>query len=284
MTRARGLIPIAALVLALAAPAVAGASSGSVRPTYRFETSSANGYRIVVDARGSTLVLGVIDERAHRAGSSTYYVARARTRGGKVSARIGSLGSVSLTFHPTAAERVELGNCRSSMTRSRPGAFVGSLRFLGEGGYVKLDAHRLRGLEIRRGPKCNPSAATRVEPRAKIVHLFAGYRNGLDATYLFARTLASGGSFYEVEADTGGSEYGVRRVAYAYAPAATFATDDSLGFAAVTPPYPFSGVGSVQRAADGAPLWTGSLAVSFPGAADVPLTGPPFRVQLTRSW
>lgn len=73
-------------------------------------------------------------------------------------------------------------------------------------------------------------------------------------------------------------------MAYAYAPASAFATDDSLSFADITPPYPFSGTGSIQRTPDGAPIWTGSLAVSAPGATNLPLTGPLFKTQLTRSW
>lgn len=284
MTGARRLIPLAALALMLMAP-VAAQANASTGPLYRFETKSTNGYRIVVFARASTLILGVVrNERTRRAGAATYYVARAKTRGGSVSSRIGNLGSVSMTFHPTGSERVDRSDCDSSMTRSRPGAFVGSLHFLGEGGYVKLDAHRLQGVVLHPGPECDLSTASRIEAKAKVDRLFAGFRSGLDATYFYAQTLASGGSLYEVEAETGGSEYAVQRFAYAYAPGSTFATDKSLSSASLTPPYPFSGTGSLQRAADGAPSWTGSLAVSFPGAVDVPLTGPPFKVQLTRSW
>lgn len=284
MTGARRLI-LPALVLALVLPAAAQASTPS-GPEYRFETRSTNGYRIVVTAHASTLILGVIrNERVRHAGAATFYFARARTHDGRIRSRIGSLGSVSLTFHPSGNEAVEQGNCSSSTARPRPGTFVGSLRFLGEGAYVKLRAHRLRGVERHRGADCTASATlSRSEPKAKTVHLFAGFRSGLDATYLFAHTLASGGSRYEAQVETGGSEYAVFRVAYAYAPASTFLTDDSLSFAEITPPYPFGGTGSLQRAADGAPIWSGSLAASFPGAADVPLTGPLFKAQLTRSW
>jgi hypothetical protein len=150
---------------------------------------------------------------------------------------------------------------------------------------VKIDAHRLHGLEARHGPRCESSpAAPRPEGKAKTLHLAAGFRAGLDATYFDARTLPSGGSLFEVESETGGREYAVQQFAFARAQARAFVTDDSLSFAKLTPPYPFSGTGSLERAADGAPVWTGSLAVSFPGTDNVPLTGPPFKVQLTREW
>jgi hypothetical protein len=283
--RTRPLVAVTALALALMAPAAAQASAASSEALYHVETRSANGYRVVIDARGSTLVLGVIrDEGSRRSGAATYYVARAKTRGGRIRSRIGNLGSVSMAFHPTGSGRLNQADCYSSGTWSRPGAFVGSLSFVGEGGYVKLSAHRLRGAELRNASRCKLSAASRIEAKAKVTRLFAGFRSGLDATYLSARTAAHVGSVYEVETETGGSEYAVRRFAYAYAPAHTFRAGGSLAFANVTPPYPFSGTGSLGRAADGAPIWSGSLAVSFPGAEETPLTGPSFKVRLARSW
>jgi hypothetical protein len=285
MTGARRLI-LTALVLALALPAAAQARTDSPGPTYRVETRSANGYHVVVIANTATLTLEVVrNEQAKHSGAATNYFARATTKGGTINSRIGGLGEVHLTFHPSGNERVQRRNCFSPLTRHRLGTFTGSFRFTGEGDYVKIDAHRLHGAEHLLGPRCNsPFAGSHPDAKRKTVHLFAGFRSGLDATYFDAWTLSSGGSFYEADSETGGSEYAVQRFAYAYAPASTFATDDSLSFAELTPPYPFSGTGSIERAADGAPAWTGSLAVSYPGAEDVPLTGPPFKARLTREW
>jgi hypothetical protein len=283
MSGARRLV-LTALVLALALPAAAQARAASPEPAYRIETRSANGYKILVIAQASTLTLGVLHFNKTK-GVATYYLARANTKGGKISSRIGNLGEVSLTFHPGGKEQVRRRACISRLTRHRLGTFTGSLRFRGEGGYVTIDAHRLHGVEARRGPRCESSPAVpQSEGKAKTFHLSAGFRAGLDETYFDAWTLPSGGSLYEAESETGGTEYGVRRFAFARAPASTFLTDDSLSFAELNPPSPFSGTGSIERAADGAPLWTGSLAVSYPGADDVPLTGPPFKVQLTREW
>jgi hypothetical protein len=274
---------LATLALALLVPASAHASNGT-NPTYRFHTR-ADGYRIVVVAHASTLFLGVVhNARARRSGAATYYIARADTRGGKVTARIGDLGSISMSFRPSGPERLDQRDCDSRLTRARPGSFVGTLRFRGEGGYVKLNAHRLQGGELRHGDACNPAGARRLEERGRFERLTASYRRGLDATYLWALAPSSGGSYYSVYTESGGIGYAVEREAFAAAPSRAFATDDSLSFADLTPPSPFSGTGSLRRAADGAPRWTGSLAVNFPGAPNFPLTGPLFKTRLTRSW
>lgn len=274
---------LAAVALALLLPATAQAN-GSRTPTYRFSTR-AEGYRIVVSARASTLFLGVIrNERSHRSGAATWYIARADTRGGKVTSKIGKLGIVSMTFRPSGPERLYQHGCYSRLTRARPGSFVGTLRFRGEGGYVTLNARRLRGFELSRGDPCNPAGARSLEERGKFERLTARWRSGVDAAELWAFAPASGDSYYSAYTASGGTGYAVERDAYAIAPARTFATDESLSFADLTPPYPFSGTGSLRRAADGAPRWTGSLAVDFPGAPDFPLTGPIFKTRLTRSW
>ncbi len=283
MTVLRRIILLALPVLLLSIPAAAQAHGGE-GPEYRVETRS-GGYRIAILAFASTLRVEVArNERARDAGAATYYLARASTGGGRIASRIGSLGSVSMTFHPSGPERADKTQCDTSLTRSRPGTFVGDLRFRGEGGYVTLNAHRLRGVELRRGPSCNPAGAEALEAKGKFDYLSAGFRRGLAAAYFSAYMSPSGRSYYNAEAESGGDEYAVQRVAFAAAPDSTFATDDSLSSANLTPPFPFGGTGSFQRAADGAPLWTGSLTATFPGAPDFPLTGPLFKVRLTRSW
>jgi hypothetical protein len=74
------------------------------------------------------------------------------------------------------------------------------------------------------------------------------------------------------------------RLAAAVGSPADLLASDSLSTATVTPPAPFSGEGSFRHADDGTKSWTGSLAVSFPGAPDVPLTGPEFEVGLSRGF
>ena len=76
----------------------------------------------------------------------------------------------------------------------------------------------------------------------------------------------------------------VSRLAFGLAPPQTFTSDSALSSASLTPPAPFSGKAPTSRPAAADKSWTGSLAVSFPGAENLPLTGPQFTTQLARSW
>jgi hypothetical protein len=74
------------------------------------------------------------------------------------------------------------------------------------------------------------------------------------------------------------------RLAVAVGSPAELLASDSLSTAVVAPPAPFSGEGTFRHADDGTKSWTGSLAVSFPGAPGVALTGPEFDVSLSRGF
>jgi hypothetical protein len=77
---------------------------------------------------------------------------------------------------------------------------------------------------------------------------------------------------------------GVFRGVSTHASPSTFASDNALSTAGITPPRPFSGSGTLERGPTGKKSLAGSLAVSFLGAPNVPLTDPRFKTQLTRSW
>lgn len=76
----------------------------------------------------------------------------------------------------------------------------------------------------------------------------------------------------------------VVRLAAAVGSPADLLASSSLSTATVSPPAPFGGEGVFRHFDDGTKSWTGTLAVSFPGAPGVPLTGPPFEVGLSRGF
>jgi hypothetical protein len=63
------------------------------------------------------------------------------------------------------------------------------------------------------------------------------------------------------------------RFAVALSGPESFAFDEALNSATVSPPVPFTGSGSFLRNPDGSTSWTGTLAVDLPGLGSVPLTG-----------
>ncbi len=110
----------------------------------------------------------------------------------------------------------------------------------------------------------------------------ADWRRGLSAVSFAA--IADRRSRFFASASQSEGQLAVYRFAFALASPLAFAANDALSLAGVSPPAPFSGSGTLQRDSGGAKSWAGSLAVSFPGAPEVPLTGPQFKTQLSRGW
>ncbi len=264
-----------------------------------FHLAGSNGYEIAVDGQSATAYLEVTrpsPPSQHRVESSTY-VARGRVSATAIEAGFGELGSVTMRFHPSG--RVVHGNarrnCRGPDRRTiRFGIFVGSVRFRGEDGYTSANVHRVKGT-VTTPPSLScsaPPAGTvrREGPRAgtgqrnpRTTALRAGWRLGLTATYFTAARTQGKARFLAVTEQSRGA-FAVYRVVSAPASPLSFASDNALSFASVTPPPPFSGTGSLQRDSSGVKSWVGSLAVSFLGEPDVSLTGPQFKTKLTRNW
>lgn len=289
MTRRACAAAVAWLLLA-SLPAAAVAAGGPGETTMRFAFGAHGGYRVDVFATRTTMLLRVdAREGAGRSEASTAYVTRAQLDGDHLRADFGELGRVSMRFVPSGASpSTRCANSRRLSTRH--GAFVGSLEFRGEGDYLDANVRRARGAvdTVVPGSVCHTTSALgegrpRSKPKHKQISLYAGFRRGLDAVYFRAYRIP-GRAFYEVIDESGGEGVAVYRYAYVEASPLSFATDSALSFAGVSPPYPFSGTGSIQRNPDGSRVWAGSLAASFPGDPSVPLTGPLFKTQLLREW
>jgi hypothetical protein len=154
-----------------------------------------------------------------------------------------------------------------------------STRALLASGFPSFDARSPTAFLPGRPPPETPTHPS-VGPRSTA--LFADRKLPLARTIFFAEESGGGPPlFLAVDERSEGSIAIVRHVLVTGTKAA-FAVDDSLALASVTPPAPFSGTGSFLVGPEGVKSWTGSLAVSFPGALDVPLVGPPFRAQLVR--
>jgi hypothetical protein len=282
----------AALLAMTAAPALAQDGFD-----LKFRVAASNGYELTVGGYGATTFVKASkpDRSNSQAAAWSTYIARGHASPTAIDADFGDLGSAAMRFHPSGPARDgkrHRGCLGPDHYTIRSGVFVGSLRFHGEGGYTSADVRRVRGKEITpRQLLCRDIFAEQigserthargVEP--KVTRFQAYMRSGLTAT-AFSATARQGGTVFLAQSEQSIGPLAIYRGAIVHAPSATFAFDSALGFAGVTPPAPFSGSASFQRGPEGRKDWTGSLAVSFPGAADVPLTGPKFRTQLTGSW
>jgi hypothetical protein len=276
-------------------PAIAVAGEEQV---LLLRAQGSNGYSIRVSAEGATAFLTVSRPLSgDLAEASSVYIARAKLSATRIRATFGELGAVSFRFRPSAG--VKRGSaqrgCRGpDRFTTRFGVFVGRLDFEGENGYTAAHLHRVKGRVISpislncdgpfvATPQPRGSHFASAHRRSKLTTLQAGWRLGLDAASFTALDGGEHARFFASSAQSQGA-LAIYRFAFALASPLAFATDDSLSLAGVTPPPPFSGSASFQRDLSGSKSWTGSLAVSFPGAPAVPLTGSQFKAQLTRSW
>jgi hypothetical protein len=283
----------ATCILAIAIPATAGATTAP-RRQMMIDLGSHDGFRTRAYVTDRTITLEVVrDEHSRHAGAGDYYYTRAHLAGHRIEGDFGPLGAVTMRFRPSRASAGDPrpGSCDGRYRLSTsPGTFVGSWRFRGEGGYVSIDVSRAKGsLEIfSPSAHCQAEAgrekARKARQGPKVTYLGAYFRQGLDAVYFSARNDREGKASYFATDESGGDQFGISRYAYVEASPLTFATDDALRFASISPPYPFGGSGLIERNPDGSRAWTGSLSVSFPGAPDVALTGAQFKTQLLRQW
>jgi hypothetical protein len=291
--RASTALGFAAALLALAAlPATAWGEGGR---DLRFGLTGAHGYRIAVEGRGSTAVIQV--SRRHVA-AATAYIARAKVSATGIRADFAGFGRVAVRFHPSgrAAASASRGGCKGpDHFTSRRGFFRGRVDFDGEGGYTSAHVRRARGtVTSPLALNCSGPPHT-LPPRsggslrggrrhARVAYLQAESKSALGGTSLIAADIRGSKALYFATAEKSEGQVAVSRIAFVLASPLTFAFDNSLSAAGLTPPAPFSGTATFQHNPDGSKSWTGSLAVSFPGAEDVPLTGPQFTTRLTGSW
>jgi hypothetical protein len=274
-------------------PATALAGNGF---DLKFELPASHGYKMTVAGYDATALVDVTkSSHSHDRAWSTY-VARGKVSPTAIDTSFGALGHVDMRFHPSGAATYGkrhkhcVGADRYTI---QPGVFVGSVRFRGEGGYTSASVHRVKGKVVTpRFLKCLDSFFEEFERvrhhkppanKPKVTRLSAFMRSGLTAV-LFGASERAGKAGYLAEIEQTVGSLGVFRGVFVHGSPATFASDGQLSFAGVTPPAPFSGSASFQREPTGAKAWSGSLAVSFPGAPNVPLIDSRFKTQLTRSW
>jgi hypothetical protein len=272
------------------------------------ELVNGDGYRITILAFGQTVALRIDRHSASRVAATTY-LARGRATPTSIRASFAGLGRVELRFrHPTGPPRATPVDGCGSRKRGpvlRLGLFVGAIRFHGEGGYTSVAAHRAKGISIDfaalaacvhhrlragRGDTlalrlAAPSVPTHPSNRPRRTILVVRQGPALSRTVFAA--LASGDDrkvrYIAAEAGSEGP-LGVVRLTTATAPPSTFAFDDALSRARVSPPPPFSGRGLFEHGAGSEKSWSGPLSASFLGAPRVPLTGSPFKVELGREF
>ncbi len=279
------LILVAAATIVLLSVSATAAAHGSSHLVAHFHVKGGSGpYRINVAAwRAPPLGLakpthhhrGKVTVSVHDNHTETTYTTRARFNRRRIRADLGHYGRIALNFRknpghvtvPSGTAQKRDVICGQSGTRAI-GQFRGVFRFRGEDGYVEAKAHKIRGNVGRNGPRQCEAREHGIElvARSGSTKFAALDEPDLGATFLLASTEERVGAV-QVH----------RLAARATAPdSGEFTFDSALTHAHVAPAgRPFTGTADFSPSS-----WTGTLAVSFAGEGNVPLTGPSFSANL----
>jgi len=259
-----------------------------------FSLQGTNGYLVTVRGSRRTVEIEAFEgrPRPNHFELATYTVDGLAWRRG-INASFGDLGEISLRFEPsgeteTFAVPKSLENCSGPRKIVRKlGTFAGTMRFAGENGYTVAETAEVKGSV---GAPASFICATfgKGQPTKRHHHQTSAYLDATTHDNSLGFAAYHGEGRHRVDFSATAIEkngpVSIRRYVFSITPRSSFVFDDSLSTATVAPPPPFSGTATFQRGSKGTlPSWSGSLAASFPGAANIPLTGPDFFARLTRS-
>ena len=192
-----------------------------------------------------------------------------------------------MQFHPSGEREFKTYKpigCKRCKVSRKIGTFVGSFRIVGEGEFTTAEGAKLAARWDHINFMCRSSSEGSGNehhqhphpPLPRFPTLEASTPNDRLEFSALSSSHPRFASFTAIAKESSGPLKIFRFVGNGGS-ASSFAVGPHLRRATVTPPAPFSGSAIFQRQGESKPpLWSGSLAVSFPGKPDVPLTGPSF--------
>jgi hypothetical protein len=313
--KARGLACAGTILLALISAPGAAAKTNAHRRHVEVRPPTSRGFLSFGERDGYELGLTFAEpdlailyaetlDRETQAAALTVYGARFHgSLNTTVTARFGAIGSISVRFRPEGKARVghRGKGCEGPRPRDEEGSFIGHVSLRGEGDYFhvavrKADGFVNRTFRVRcrvkrqHQPYPPPSLREAVLPRigfsvgsagGSLALLQAGSTEGGRRILLRADHMAGAQPGAEVQAGTfeyQGSMPVGRTASAPQSPAGTLLTSlpgEHPATATLKPAAPFSGEAEYLTSSPTSHLWSGDLAVQFPGLLQ-PLTGPTF--------
>lgn len=299
------------VVAFLAMPSSVGAWDLAARKqpgtSAEFTVSGTNGYSLSVKSEKGAVTVVAADQRPPVAtisatgdirpanngnvAASTYITTGSPRNPNVIEADLGSLGTISVAFQPSGKTRVTKVNLKGKTKKCvgaerivrHLGTFTGSIKFQGEGSYTTVDLPSAEGTV---GTSIFRNCTTKVSHRGGRAQRSSPddpvFLTAFSPSDIFiASTCGPSRCFYASSVEPLTKDIIVVRSAQAFAGKGSFAFDDALNSARLTPPAPFSGRGSFRDGPGDSSSWSGSLQAAFPGVT-VPLTGPSFEAKLSR--
>jgi hypothetical protein len=282
MGRAPCTLLFALLVSALQ-PATAFGVDGDGETTFALPLQANHGLSVKLEADDDEIELLV-----QKKGQQAVYSAPGEVSPEGIAVKFGSFGEFVVGYRPFRTLETHGPNrhCEGEPRTTTEGFFRGTMRFLGEDGYVQVEAARAKGtLVLQPEWECDYG-------RAKASRAARGHKARDDRATLVAYTrpesikFAAIGSRQEDEPPytlfiAAGQEVRdgvtISRLTFSGPRSAGFEFDNCRGTAFVDPPAPYAGSAHYRRRPEGPDKWRGSLTVPLLGLGRVRLAGPQFK-------
>lgn len=277
-----GSLLLASLAAALC-PAAALAVDGDGETTFEVPLRANHGLSAKLEADDDEIELTV-----KKGGQQAVYSATGEVSPAGIAVKFGDLGEFDVDYQASRTlETHEPGRRCSGEPRTKTeGFFSGTLRFRGEGGYVRVEAARVKGTlvlqpkwecDYGRAGGSQAALARRVDDEEATLAAHSrrtGIRFGVIAA---RRKHERPTTFFFVSSLESREGVHIARITYAgNRSAAGFEFDNGRGTALVDPPAPFAGSARYLRRPHGPDMWRGSLTAPLLGLGRVRLAGPGF--------
>lgn len=207
-----------------------------------------------------------------------------------ISVNFGSLGEFVVAYQPFRTLETHGPNrhCEGEPATTTEGYFRGTMRFRGEGDYVRIEASRVKGtLALHPEWNCDYGRAGARRTLARTANQEATLVANSRRDAIRFGVLASRGEddrpqafFFAVNQEVR-EKVAISRFTYASTrAAASFKFDNRGGSAFAHPPAPFAGFARYLRRADAPDSWKGPLTVPLLGLGRVHLAGPGFHARM----
>lgn len=280
-------IAVVCTTLLLVVPAGASADrqchSQIKATTYELTLRGSNGYQVEIESFRSGKVTLTAQKETGFGGFVATYAVKGQSDERGLKADFGQLGRIAVHIRRQRPTRFAVESVR----------LEGRIEFHGEQGFTSVSLRRARGAVSRTFKRACPGRSSGRQPRAS--HADISSDGGARETGLVAAELTSNRAV-SMEVRSGPFSGGKaifalvsleeRREGMRIERGTIYSS--RLGTVSATPPgtgplsgnvalpYPFSGTAAFSRDSDSPTSWSGDLAVSMPGAPNVPLTGPGF--------
>ncbi|MFT3864505.1 MAG: hypothetical protein QM729_09555 [Solirubrobacterales bacterium] len=215
---------------------------------------------------------------------SVKYSAPANLSREGIRSNLGKYGRIDLRWVPNGRIREVRVKCQAGIAKKffAAGAYVGTFRFRGGGGFTSVRLHRIawRRNWYGVGNSC-PFGVSEGFPGPGVI-LEAGRRgNVFSPIHLFVVKPEAGARVsYNLRDFRIEDGIKVTRSAFVSGGTKTLTVTPNWMTGQITPPAPFFGTGTFERTEDAKGTWTGNLGVEFPDNTKLRLTGDAFEAIL----